>query len=64
MNIMHAVLEGVETLEVKLVLQRSLYEDILFKLEQLNDKILSFDYDCMNERNKPSVIQQIKTLSN
>lgn len=38
-DIMHDVLAGVAPLEVKLMLQQLTYEDKLFKLEQLNNRI-------------------------
>lgn len=33
-------------------------------MEQLNDRILSFDYDYMKEKNKPSVILNLRTNDN
>lgn len=63
-DIMHDVLEGVAPLEVKLMLRQFIYEDKLFTLEQLNNRISSFDYGYMNERNKPSVILNLRTNEN
>ena len=63
-DIMHDVLEGVAPLEVKLLLRQLIYEDNLFTLEQLNDRISSFDYGYMNEKNKPSVILNLRTNEN
>ena len=63
-DIMHDVLEGAAPLEVKLLLRQLIYEDNLFTLEQLNDRISSFDYGYMNEKNKPSVILNLRTNEN
>ena len=50
--------------EVKLMLQQLIYEDELFTLEQLNDRILGSDCGYMNEKNKPSVILNLRTNEN
>lgn len=46
------------------MLQQLIYEEKLFKLEQPNNRILSFDYGYMNEKNKPSVILNFRTKEN
>lgn len=60
-DIMHDVLEGVAPLEVKLLLRQYIYEEKLLSLEQLNDRMMSFDYGYSNDKNKPSVILNLKT---
>ena len=62
-DIMHDVL-GVASLEVKLLLRQLIYEDNLFTLEQLNNRISSFDYGYIIEKNKPSVILNLRTNEN
>lgn len=61
---MHDILEGVAPLEVKLMLQHFIYFEKLFTLEQLNDRIASFDYGYTNVKNKPSVILNLRTAEN
>lgn len=60
-DIMHDVLEGVAPLEVRLLLQRYIYEEKLLCLEQLNERIASYDYRYSNTKNKPSVILNLKS---
>ncbi len=63
-DVMHDILEGVAPLEVKLMLQHFIYVEKLFTLEQLNDKITSFDYGYANGKNKPSIILNLRTGEN
>lgn len=63
-DVMHDILEGVAPLEVKLMLQQFIYVEELFTLEQLNDRIVSTDYGYTNEKNKPSVILNLRTAEN
>ncbi|KAF0046008.1 hypothetical protein F2P81_002537 [Scophthalmus maximus] len=63
-DIMHDVLEGVAPLEVKLLLRHFIYEEKLFTLEQLNDRIAGFDYGYMNDKNKPSAIINLRSSEN
>lgn len=63
-DIMHDVLEGVAPLEVKLLLRHFIYEEKLFTLEQLNQRIAGFDYGYMNEKNKPSAIINLRSSEN
>ena len=63
-DIMHDVLEGIAPLEVKLLLRHYIYEDKLLSLEQLNERIVSFEYGYSNEKNKPSVILNLRTSEN
>lgn len=54
-DIMHNVLEGVAPLEAKLLLRQNIYEEKLLSLEQLNDRIINFDYGYSNDKNKPNL---------
>ncbi|KAA0712534.1 hypothetical protein E1301_Tti019070 [Triplophysa tibetana] len=63
-DIMHDVLEGVAPLEVKLMLRHFIYEEKRFSLEQLNERIAGFGYGYENQKNKPSVIVNLKTSEN
>lgn len=63
-DIMHDILEGVAPLEVRLMLHHFIYEQKLFTLELLNHRISSFDYGYGNEKNKPSVILNLRTADN
>lgn len=60
-DIMHDVLEGVAPLEVKLLLHHYIFEEKLLCLEQLNERISSYDYGYSNIKNKPSVILNLKS---
>lgn len=60
----HNILEGVALLEVRLMLKHFIYEEKLFTLELLNQRISSFDYECGNEKNKPSDILNLRTSDN
>lgn len=57
---MHDVLEGVAPLEVKLMLRHFIYEEKLLTLEQLNERISSFQYGYGDIKNKPSVIMNLR----
>lgn len=59
-DIMHDVLEGVAPLEVKLMLRHFIYEEKLLTLEQLNERISSFQYGYGDIKNKPSVIMNLR----
>lgn len=63
-DIMHDILEGVAPLEVRLMLHHFIYKEKLFTLELLNQRISSFSYGYGNEKNKPSVILNLKTSEN
>jgi len=63
-DIMHDILEGVAPLEIKLMLQHFIYEQKLFTLDQLNDRMKSFDYGVTNAKNKPSAIHNLRTSEN
>ncbi|XP_038580037.1 uncharacterized protein LOC119906766 [Micropterus salmoides] len=60
-DIMHDVLEGVAPLEVKLLLRHYIFEEKLLCLEQLNERIASYDYGYSNTKNKPSEILNLKS---
>ena len=61
---MHDILEGVAPLEVKLMLRHFIFEEKLITLEQLNDRISSFQYGYGNVKNKPSVIMNLRSNEN
>lgn len=63
-DIMHDILEGVAPLEVRLMLQHFIYEERLFTVELLNHRISSFNYGYGNEKNKPSVILNLRSSDN
>ncbi len=63
-DIMHDILEGVAPLEVRLLLRHFIYEEQLFTLELLNHRISGFNYGYENEKNKPSVILNLRTSGN
>lgn len=60
-DVMHDILEGVALVEVKLLLKRYIHEEKLFTLDQFNDRLQSFDYGVSNEKNKPSVVLNLKS---
>ena len=53
-DIMHVLYEGVMPLNVRQMLHRFVYEEHLFSIETLNDRIMSFPYARSELRNKPS----------
>ncbi|KAK9963884.1 hypothetical protein ABG768_005106 [Culter alburnus] len=55
-DVMHDILEGVGGYETKLVLS-SLIEQKLLTLDQLNNRLTSFDYGFSDGHNKPSAIK-------
>lgn len=63
-DIMHDILEGVAPLEVRLMLRHFIYEEKLFDLELLNHRMSCFDYGYESEKNKPSVILNLRTSDN
>lgn len=60
-DIMHDVLEGVAPLELKLLLRHLVYEEKCLTLQQLNNRIVTYDYGYSNIKNKPSVIVNLKS---
>ncbi len=60
-DIMHDVRDGVAPLEVKLLLRQYIYEEKLLSSEQLDERIVGFNYGYSNEKNKPSVILSLRT---
>nr|XP_012220641.1 PREDICTED: uncharacterized protein LOC105671240 [Linepithema humile] len=54
-DIMHDFLEGICQLELKLFL-KFLIQEKLTSIEEINDKINTFDYGLQNRANKPSLI--------
>lgn len=65
-DIMHDILEGVAPLEVRLMLRHFIYEEKKkrFDLELLNHRMTTFDYGYGNEKNKPTVILNLRTSEN
>lgn len=55
-DVMHDILEGVGGYETKLVLN-SLIEQKVLTLDQLNNRLTSFDYGFSDSHNKPSAIK-------
>lgn len=55
-DIMHDILEGGLQYEVKLMLNKLIYEDKYFTLEVLNFKLENFDYGYLDVKNRPSPI--------
>ena len=53
-DIMHVIFEGVMPLNVRLMLHRFVYEEGLFSLATLNDRLFNFPYGRSELRNKPS----------
>ena len=60
---MHDVLEGVLQYAVKEILKIYILENKLFTLDELNNRIVSFDYGYHNASNKPAKILRKKLLS-
>ncbi len=65
-DIMHDVLEGGLQYEAKLILNRFIYEDRYFTLEDLNFKLENFEYGYLDTKNRPSPItrETLTTRSN
>lgn len=53
---MHDILEGVMQYECNEMLNVLIYEHKYFTLQELNQKLKTFDYGYYNDRNKPSPI--------
>ena len=60
-DIMHDVLEGIAPLEVRLLLKHLVYEEKCFTLQELNNRIASYDYGYTNAKNRPSVIMNLRS---
>ena len=52
----HDILEGVLQYECKEMLNIFIYQLKYFTLQQLDEKVKSFDYGYYNDKNKPSPI--------
>lgn len=61
-DIMHDVLEGALQYEAKLVLQKFVFDDHYFSLDDLNQQIESIELGHAESKNRPSLISP-KTLS-
>lgn len=55
-DVMHDILEGIGGLEIKLVLNSSIEQKVM-TLEQVNNRLVSFDYGFHDVHNKPSEIK-------
>ena len=62
-DIMHDVLEGGLQYEAKLMLNRFVYEDKYFTVEDLNYKIENFEFGYTDAKNRPTPITSV-TLRN
>ena len=60
---MHDILEGVLHYSVKETLKVLLFEKKLITIDELNNRISSFDYGYHNDSNKPAAIQRSRLLS-
>ena len=60
---MHDILEGLLPYECKEMLKVFINEEKYFNLNQLNERIKTFDYGFYNDKNKPSPILH-QTLTN
>ena len=63
---MHDVLEGVLQYVCKEMLKEFIFKEKYISLEQLNERIVYFDYGYFNDSNKPSPIsrQTLKSDNN
>jgi hypothetical protein len=57
LDIMHDQLEGVLPTEVKLLLEKYIYADRYFTVEEFNRRIQSFNYGMAEDKNKPSEVK-------
>ena len=62
-DIMHDVLEGGLQFEAKLMLSQFINIDRYFTVEELNYRLLNFEYGYVDARNRPTPITS-KTLNN
>ena len=60
---MHDILEGVLHYIVKETLKVLIFEKNLFTLDELNQRISSYDYGYHNDSNKPATIQRSRLFS-
>lgn len=61
---MHDILEGVLQYCVKEVLKVFINEKHFFTLQELNKRLIAFDYGYHNDSNRPAQIQSQKLASN
>ena len=54
---MHDLMEGIVPLELKLIF---IFDRKYFSLEMLNASLLSFDYGCIDRRNKPTALSEVE----
>ena len=57
---MHDLLEGVVPFELKLILYFFIFDRKYFSLELLNARLASFDYGCIDRRNKPTALSEVE----
>ena len=62
-DVLHDILEGILQYEVKLLLRYLIHNDRLFTLDQLNQRLQSFDYGYHTAKDKPSVISSSRLNS-
>ena len=58
LDIMHDQLEEVLPLETKMLLRKVIQVDRVITLETLNDRIATFNYGPVDQKNKPSPLKQ------
>ena len=58
LDIMHDQLEGVLPLEIKMLLRKVIQVDHLITLDALNERIATFQYGPVDQKNKPSPLKQ------
>lgn len=58
LDIMHDQLEGVLTLEIKMLLRKIIQFDQVLGLDDLNQRISTFNYGPVDQKNKPSPLKQ------
>lgn len=58
-DIMHDILEGVLPLHVKAMLNKFVFQDKFFTLEQLNKQLAGYPYGQSDSANRPSPIKNL-----
>jgi hypothetical protein len=58
LDIMHNQLEGVLPLELKMLMRKVIQIYKLITLDDLNERIATFSYGPINQKNKPSPLKQ------
>lgn len=61
---MHDILEGVLPYVVKNILKVFIHEKKFFTLDELNNRVMLFDYGYYNDTNRPAAIKQQRLAAN